>query len=423
MRTIPSLGLAALALTASLACAAQTPATSGTLRLGGQAQRANPAGPLAAANALVPGIAPLPAGSTLAQAELRSRWRILNMALQLDTERPDGGPTRSHARINELYGTADLAAWQLSAGKQVVSWDVGYAWRPNDLVQQEPRRQLGPVVLEGRPLLQLEHFDAERATSLVWVNPQRQSRPSSAQLGPDESALAVRYYQRLGALDAYAFARAGQHSRASLGAAAAWVASEALELHGSLRWSQRHDGWQLDPAASGAADLAPSTPWQPQTLGPARQALLGLTWTDAAQHSLLLEGWWDGSAPADADWQRWTARTAALQTAGATPGLPAATRIGTAAHLAWQTTPLAGQNLRRRNLYLRAAWQPEAWTLAADLLVTPSDAGHAAGLSARWQGDRVSVELAWRRYGGPAEALYRQLPSRQVSTLTGSWSF
>lgn len=109
--------------------------------------------------------------------------------------------------------------------------------------------------------------------------------------------------------------------------------------------------------------------------------------------------------------------------AGATPGLPAAARTGAAAHLAWQTTPLAGQNLRRRNLYLRATWQPEAWTLAADRLVTPSDAGHAAGLSARWQGDRISIELAWRRYGGPADALYRQLPSRQVGTLTGSWSF
>ncbi|MEY8879003.1 MAG: hypothetical protein AB9M60_21010, partial [Leptothrix sp. (in: b-proteobacteria)] len=231
MRALPSLGMAALALAASQACAAQTLATSGTLRLGWQAQHANPAGPLAAANALVPGIAPLPASSALAQAELRSRWRALNMNLLLDTERPEGGTTRSHARVNELYGTADLAAWQLSAGKQVVSWDVGYAWRPNDLVQQEPRRQLGPVVLEGRPLLQLEHFDAERATSLVWVNPQRQSRASSAQLGPDESALAARYYQRLGALDAYAFARAGQHSHASLGAAAAWVTSEALELH------------------------------------------------------------------------------------------------------------------------------------------------------------------------------------------------
>ncbi|MFM2058970.1 MAG: hypothetical protein RLY71_3355 [Pseudomonadota bacterium] len=422
MRAMFSLGLAGLVLNASMACAAQTPTASGTLRLGGQAQRANPAGPLAAANALAPGIATLPAGSALAQAELRGRWRALNMNLLFDTERPDGGPARSHARVNELYGTADLAAWQLSAGKQVVSWDVGYAWRPNDLVQQEPRRQLGPVVLAGRPLLQLEHFDAERATSLVWVNPQ-QSHTSSAPLGPDERALAARYYQRLGALDAYAFARAGQHSRASLGAAAAWVASEALELHGSLRWLQRHDGWQLDPAASNATGLVTSNPWQPQTLGPARQALLGLTWTDAAQHSLLLEGWWDGSAPADADWQRWAARNTALQTAGAAPGLPAAARIGPAAHLAWQTTPLAGQNLRRRNLYLRAAWQPEAWTLAADLLVTPSDAGHAAGLSARWQGDRVSIELAWRRYGGPAEALYRQLPSRQVGTLTGSWSF
>ena len=33
-------------------------------------------------------------------------------------------------------------AWEWTAGRKVVGWDVGYGFRPNDLVQQEQRRTL-----------------------------------------------------------------------------------------------------------------------------------------------------------------------------------------------------------------------------------------------------------------------------------------
>ncbi|MEX8518088.1 MAG: hypothetical protein AB3X44_06205 [Leptothrix sp. (in: b-proteobacteria)] len=395
--------------------------SSGELRLGWHEQRANAAGPLAAANAVMPGTAAPPVSSAVTQAELRGQWHTLTANVLLQSERPDGGPVHSSARVNELYASADLGAWQASVGKKVVSWDVGYAWRPNDMVQQEERRQLGPTSLAGRPLLQLEVFDAERAASLVWVQPQPLQRNDTERFGADESALAARYYQRLGTLDAYVFARAGQHTHASLGSAAAWVATDALELHGSLRWSQQHDGIALDPAA-GTAPVS-RNPWQTRTLGAARQTLLGLNWTGQAQQSLIAEWWWDGSAPSDSDWQRWQARNAALSTQAARPGLPAAARTGLAGNLAWQTTPLASTGLRRQNVYLRSAWQPEPWTLAADLLWTPADAGRISSLSAKWQGDRLSVEAAWRVCGGPTTALTTQLPSRQAGTLTAIWSF
>lgn len=406
---------------ASTGTGTRSPAFSGELRLGWRPQRANPASPLAAAEALQPGIAAAPRSSLLAESELRGQWRALSANVLLQSERPDGGPMQSHARVNELHASADLDAWQLSAGRKIVSWDVGYAWRPNDVVQQEERRQLSTTTPQGRPLLQAEHFGAEHATSLVWVNPQRQPRPDDEQRGADESALALRHYRRSGALDAYTFARLGQHTGASLGTAAAWVATEALEIHGSLRWLQRHDGLQLDPAA-GSAPVS-TNPWQMQTLGRATQALLGINWTGMAQQSLIAEWWWDGSAPSDTDWQGWSERNAALAALGARPGLPPAALAGVAGNLAWQATPLSGSNLRRQNVYLRAAWQPEPWTLAADLLVQPADAGRISSVSAKWQGDRVSVEAAWRRYGGPAEALAARLPSRQAGTLTAIWSF
>lgn len=392
---------------------------SGDVRLFGQRPSANPAGPLARAEALAPGIAPPPVSSATWQTQLRSHGRAWHADLLLGQQRSAGGAEHTTARVNELYGSADLTAWQLSAGKKVVSWDIGYAWRPNDMVQQEPRRTLGPVVLEGRPLLLAEYFaDAERAFSLVWVEPQRSTRPDADPPGDNrESALAARAYQRFGALDAYLFGRFGRRTRGSVGAAAAWVASDALELHASARWLQRHDGW-----APGGDGDSPA-PWQLRTLGHAHQLLLGLNWTGTAQQSVLLEGWWDGSAPSDADWQRHADQQNALQAAAAQPGLTAEERIGLAAQSAGLAAPLSSPNLRRSHLYARLAWQPTAWTLAADLLVTPSDAGRIAGLSALWQGDRVSVELAWRHYGGPASALYAQLPSRQVALLATRWSF
>jgi hypothetical protein len=54
-------------------------------------------------------------------------------------ERPAGGSGRDASRLNELHAAWDLGAWQLAAGKKVLGWDVGYAFRPNDVVQQEAR--------------------------------------------------------------------------------------------------------------------------------------------------------------------------------------------------------------------------------------------------------------------------------------------
>ena len=38
--------------------------------------------------------------------------------------------------------SAEHGAWAFSAGKKVLGWDVGFGFRPNDVVQQEARRSL-----------------------------------------------------------------------------------------------------------------------------------------------------------------------------------------------------------------------------------------------------------------------------------------
>ncbi|MFZ2651631.1 MAG: hypothetical protein WA210_16155, partial [Burkholderiaceae bacterium] len=406
----------------------------GELRLRWDARRANSAGPLAAANSLVPGITAPASNATLAEAELRGIWRAPatdamrasiagNAVLAAERREPDAAnPTRtthSHGRVNEWFAAGDFGAWQASAGKKIVAWDVGYGFRPNDVVQQEARRSLLSTTPEGRPLVEIERYGAQTAGALVWVNPNRANASLDEQRGASESALAARGYARDGATDWYAFGRWGQHTRASLGAALAWVPSDELELHASARMLQRHDGWQLDPQAG--TTPAPANPWRQATLGGMAQGLLGASWTGEQHLSLLVEWWYDGTTLADHDWAAWSARNRALAVLGGQTGRLPATPV--AGNLAWQATPFAASNLRRNNAFARLAWQATRWVLSIDALVTPSDRGHVTTAALQWQGEHLRLNAAWRVVGGPADALLAQLPQNQTAMLAVTWPF
>lgn len=407
--------LSALALAGPVAAQDVSPSANAELRLLASHPSANGRGPLAAAEALQPGIAPAPADSLAAELDLRAHWRALTADLWLAQSRARGGRTSEASRVNELYADAELAGWQWSAGKKIVSWDVGYGFRPNDVVEQEVRRTLLSTTPQGRPLLQAERFGAEDAWSLVWVQPQRWDDAAAGQRGADEAALAARGYWRHGALDLHVFARHGRHTAASVGAAFAWVAGDALELHASTRVMQRHDRWRIDPGAGNSP--ATGNPWALASGGGAAQWLLGASWSGAAQQSVLVEAWYDGTAPSAAQWRGWNARNAALL------GLAGQASAAAAGNLAWQAEPLAGPGLQRDNVFVRLAWQPEAWTLSLDALYHPADGGLMLTAGLAWQGDRWRLNAAWRTQRGPGDAVLAQLPLRQLLVLAATRSF
>ena len=407
---------AAIVLAMGSGASLAAPEFSGQLRPEYIDQQAASNGPLAQAALLAPGIVALPTSGAVLETELRGSAHGFTGIVTLQQRRFEGERLRSDAWVNELYWAGGGASWQFSAGKKLVGWDVGYGFRPNDVVAQEPRRTLLPTTAEGRPLLMAEHFDANTAWSFVLVNP---TQPRSRRAA-DEPALAMRAYRRDGAVDWHGFARYGARTGGSIGAAAAWVASDALELHASLRVIDAVDSRAIDSAAIDAAGLARRNPWTDASVRHATQLLVGGTWTNAEQLSLLAEAWWDGSALSDAQWDDWNARNRRL---AALVGTPAP--IGAiAGNLAWQGSAFgASSNLRRLSLFVRASWQRDKWQPALDLLYTPADAGRVLTASLGWQGDRVRVDAGLRRYGGPSDAVLAQLPARRVAYVAGTWSF
>jgi len=415
--TTAHISLCTLALLAPLAASADATELTGQIRGYWIARQTADIGPLAQANALQPGTATVDASSATAQAELRASASAgvvqLHASGTLQTQQMEGRSTEAQGRFTEAYAAGSAWGWQWSAGKKVVSWDVGYGFRPNDVVQQEARRSLASETQEGRPLLMAEHFDADTAWSVVWVNPTQDRAGTGAQ----EAAVAARLYLHQGALDWHAFARQGEHTGTSVGAAASWVASDALELHASVRSYQHADSSLSIVMGSG---LASSNPWRGTLSDAGKQVLVGGTWTNASQVSLLVEVWHDDAAMTDAQWSAWTARNQALPT-WLSRGVPAAAVAG---NLAWQGKAFGVSNsLRQDNLFVRLSWQYDRWQTALDVLYTPADQGTVTTASVVWSGERFKLEAGLRANGGPTDAVLRQLPVQRQAYAVGSWAF
>lgn len=388
MRPLAPIALCVLAALAPLAACADGSDFSGQVRSYGVYRQTADTGPLAQAHALQPGIAPVEGSTHTVQLEMHGGAKLgpvsLHAGATLQTQ-PGGDPSgNTQGRFDEAYASGNAAAgWQWSAGKRVVSWDVGYGFRPNDVVQQEVRRALVAQPLEGRPLLMAERFGADTAWSLVWVNPPQQASTT----GVREGALAARAYWHSGAVDWYAFARQGEQTGGSVGAAVSWVASDALELHASVRGGQQ---------------------------------LVGGTWTHASQVSLLVEAWHDSTALSNAQWSAWSARNLALSQWRAR-GVPAAAVAGS---LAQQANAFGvASNLRQDNVFARVSWQHERWETALDWLYTPADRGAMITGSVGWTGERIKLEAGLRATAGPGGAIVRQLPVQRQGYVVATWAF
>lgn len=268
-----------------------------------------------------------------------------DLTLSRDSRTGDTG------RINELSLERPLAGGFATVGKKVMSWDVGYAFRPLDVVQQEDRRALNPAALEGIPMLAWEAFDAERAVTVVWTNPGHGKREQPR----GDGALAVRLYRQQDSTDQYAVLRVSARNGLEGGVSFSHVADDELEWHGSVLLQQRHETWMADGHSFPG--------WRRYSGG--GKALAGFTWTTESKFSVLGEAWVDRSAA---------------------PG-------------------------RQRNVLLRAAQTSGDFEVASDVLWQPLQGGvggsRTYSVSATWNAAPWLVSGSVRRFAGAAGGVVR----------------
>jgi hypothetical protein len=342
------------------------------------------------------------------EQELRGRTGPVSLLLTATESGQQGTKPVGRFVANEAYADFSFGGERFTAGKKVLSGDVGYAFRPIDVLQRENRMQVMPPQLEGIPMLSWDNFTTDGAWSVVIANPGHQRRGEAR----EDGSVALKLYHRAGATDLHGVVRRSNRYGLELGTAMSMVPSDALELHVSLLMQRR--GERRVPLADNASNrdlLTADSALVTEPISSPRKALLGGTWTTEGGFSALGELWWDGTAPAAADWQRLARQVAQRTTLVGLPGIPAAAVAGATA----ASTRMFDQgNLAQRGMLARLAWSDPGggWSASADMLRSLGDGGWTLTTALAWQGERVRLDTGLRRYGGRADSAYRLLPER-----------
>lgn len=344
------------------------------------------------------------------EQEMRGRVGPVNLLLTATASAQEGAKPDTRFVAHEAYVDFSLGGERFTAGKKVLSGDVGHAFRPIDVVQRESRQQLQSAPLEGIVFISWDNFSADSAWSLIFANPGHGRRDEAR----DDGAIALKLYRRVASADFHGVVRHTSRNGLEIGGAFAAVAGDSLEIHASVLTQQRGELHQSLADNAAVADLLnPDLALVTQRVASPRKALIGATWSHENGISLLGELWWDSTTNSAEDWRQ-LARTAARRnTLIDIPGVPFAAVAGANA----ASTRLFDQaNLARRGLLTRLAWSDTAsgWSAAADLIHSLEDGGRNFTLSVGYAADKWRLDAGLRHYGGSAESAFRLLPQRSA---------
>jgi hypothetical protein len=316
-----------------------------------------------------------------------------------------------HGIANQFYYDGELApglGW--TAGKKVLSWGVGFGFKPLDVVQRENRRSINPPPLVGQPLAVIERFTATDALTVAWVRPGQGRGDTDA----DDPALALHWYRLAGGDDLHAVARLSSRRGLEAGIGATHVIGDEWSIYAAALHSQRYR-LRLNPLVDNNGLLASADPSAETPRHNSLKAIAGAQWTGESGWSMLIEAWYDGDAYCRADWRRLDALTARQRTAAA---FAPSTAID--ANIAWSSQAYLATNLLRENLLARLSYDDrDGFKPYAELLITPRDRGLVTTVGASLEGNRQRVSYGLRQLGGAADSAYARAPIRRM--LWAEW--
>jgi hypothetical protein len=319
----------------------------------------------------------------------------------------EGGASEKHGIANQIYYDGDFGGgntWTI--GKKVLSWGVGFAFRPLDVIQREDRRNANPPALVGMPLAALEHFSADQAWTLAWVNPGN----GRERMDRNDEALALRWYRFSGNDDFHAVARLSHERQLELGFGATHVIGEEWSLYGAALYERRYTRGLNQLAETGGGLFALQSPRMQVAMHNATRAVLGAQWTGGSGWSTVVEAYYDGEAYSRGEWQRLNQLT--QRQIGAASVVP---KQLLDANIAWSSEAYLNATLLRENLLLRLSYDDsDGFKPFGEVLLTPRDGGYVATVGASYERDRNRFFGGWRSLGGPQNCVYARAPERNI---------
>jgi hypothetical protein len=349
----------------------------------------------------------LPNRGSREDLELRLREGGFNAQGTLRWQNAQGRKPEQHGIANQFYYDGELAdglGW--TAGKKIMSWGVGFGFKPLDVVQRENRRAVNPPALIGASVLALERFTVDEAWTLAWTHP---GQPRGVDDFHD-SSLALHWY-RLAASgdDVHAVARISHRRGFEAGIGTTRVIGEEWSLYGAAlyeRRTQRLTNALIDAGTS----LAAADPMTERVGGGGMKTVAGAQWTGESGWSVLLEAWYDADAYNREQWRQLDGHTANQQ---ALVGIAPVAAI--AGNAGWSSQAYLAPNLLRENLLARLSYDDrDGFRPYAELLATPRDGGRVVTVGASFEGNRQRLSCGLRQAGGAGDSAYARAPVKRA---------
>jgi len=343
---------------------------------------------------------------------LRYRGHGFSGDATLRWEAREHSADRLRADLNQFFFDSELGdglGWTI--GKKVLTWGVGFAFRPLDVVQRENRRSVADPMLVGIPLLAVEKFTGEQAWSAVWAQPGQ----GGDRRDREDEALAFRWYKVDDKDDLHAVARLSRTRKFEAGVGANRVIGDEWSIYGGALYSHRYLN-TVNTLGTTGGTYATSSPLALRSGRHAGKAVLGAQWTDASGWSALLEVFHDGDAYRKSDWRRLDTLTARQHLNAA---LVPATLFN--ANLAWSASAYTQVNVHRDNALFRVSYDNgDGFKPYLELLATPTDGGLVTTLGSSYEGNRFKISAGIRHLGGASDSVYARAPERYMAWL--QWS-
>ncbi len=332
---------------------------------------------------------------------------FIQSTLRWQTER--GAEPEARYIANQFYYDGSLGeGLNWTAGKKVLTWGVGFAFRPLDVVQREDRRKVNQPALVGRPLLAMEYFTASDAWTVAWVNPTRGEDGSDRQ----DEALALRWYRFDGNDDLHAVMRFSRKRKVEGGVGATRVVGDEWSFHGAALYGRRYTK-TLNALTEDSDLFASANPMTEEVKYNGIKAVAGVQWTGKSGWSALAEAYYDADAYSRDEWRRLDNLTSRqIMAASLVPPL------AVEGNIAWSSQAYLNTNLLRENVLLRLAYDDsDGFKPYVELLMTPRDWGMALTAGFAYERDRQRFSGGIRYLGGANDSVYARAPEKNIFWL------
>ncbi len=310
----------------------------------------------------------------------------------------------SHYRgiVNQAYYDGQFSSslgW--TVGKKVMTWGVGFGFKPLDLIQREDVRLMNPEPLVGKYIFSLDKYTANQSWSMILANPFMERKNNEDR----DPSLTLRWYRFAGNSDLYGIFRLSKKRKIEMGLGFTHIIGDKWSIHGAGLFQERSH--QKKNALLGSRKyFSNSDPMREGHYGNHLKAVLGLQWTGSSGWSVLLEGWYDGDAYKRKDWKALHALT--REQRAMSTHVPSVLSHG---NIAASSQAYLAPNLMRENLLLRISYDNRnGFLIYGDILTTPSDGGMVYTLGASWERNRSKLTMGWRHYQRKNNSAYGHSP-------------